>query len=215
MYEGVEPADKASTQHPDLGAFTESSFLWPDEDDPAWFIRLWWSLVDGRYEVTGFEMGPAPLGGKQVPLTATLLRSVPLGTLIEEGRRYQIAYKNEMVADLEGDQEFREMFSEHGSDPDVLLRGSVRELEVLTNPPARNRSYNEDHWRRVTAVYDRAWATGWPPTRAVAEQFGVTRSTAAKWVSNCRKKGLLPPTQKTRPRGNPVNGEADGVGNQN
>ena len=210
MYEGVEPADKASTQYSDLGAFSESSVLWPDEDDPAWFIRLWWRLVDGRYEVTGFEMG-STLGNRA--LTATLLRSVPLGALIEEGRRYQIAYENKKVADLEGDQEFRESFNELGLDPDDLLRMSVRELEVLTNPPARSR-YNEDHWRRVTAVYDRAWATGWPPTRAVAEHFGVTRSTAAKWVSNCRKKLLLPPTQKTRPRGNPMIGEADGVGDQ-
>ena len=206
MYEGVEPSG--------LGAFTESTFIWPDEeDDPAWIISLSWGLVDGRYEVYGFDMRPAPMcswATYKGPLTATLLRSVPLGTLIEEGRRYQIAYENEMVADLEGDQKFRESFIETGSDPDDVLRSSVRELEVLTNPPARSR-YNEDHWRRVTAVYDRA---GSAPTRAVAEHFGVPRSTAGKWVSNCRKKRLLPPTQKTRPRGNPMIGEADGVGDQ-
>jgi hypothetical protein len=133
--------------------------------------------------------------------------------LIAEGRRYQIGLEKESATDLASDQEYRDMFADQGYDPEDVLRDVLREIDVLENPSPRSR-YNEEHWKLVAAVYDRAWAAGQTPTRDVAEHFRVTRSTAAKWVSNCRKRGLLPPTQKTRPRGNPMIGGADGVGGE-
>ena len=41
---------------------------------------------------------------------------------------------------------------------------------MLENPPPRSR-YDEEHWKKVTAVYDEAWAAGSTPTKAVAERF--------------------------------------------
>lgn len=209
----------ASEEDPDWGVFRESSFLWPDEDDPAWLIRLRWCLVDGRYEVSGFEMNAVRDNG--ILLTATLLRSVPLGSLIEKARRNQIAFKKESAVLLQRTQESRDTFAEIGYPTDESLQyslkelqqGILKEIEVLENPPPRSR-YDEEHWKLVTEVYDRAWAAGSAPTRDVANHFCVTRTTAAKWVSNCRKRGLLPQTQKTRPRGNPMTGGVDGVGGE-
>lgn len=208
MDEGSSPRDIESAEDPDWGVLRESSSLWPDENDPAWLIRLRWHLVDGRYEVSGFEMNA--VRDNRTPLTATLLRKVALGSLIEDGLRNQIAFKKKSAGILQRTKESRDTFAEIGYPTNESLQDSLKaleqdtleEIEVLENPPPRRR-YNEEHWELVTAVYDEAWAAGsLTPTKAVAEYFNKTRSTAAKWVSICRKSGLLPPTQKTRPRGN-------------
>jgi len=114
---------------------------------------------------------------------------------------------------LKTDRETRALVVRQGADPDDDLQGILKELDFLERPAARRR-YDTEHWRLVAATYDKAWATGSAPTRDVAEHFGVTRSTAGKWVSICRKMGLLPPTQKTRARGNPLTGGTDGMGTE-
>lgn len=58
----------------------------------------------------------------------------------------------------------------------------------------RNR-VTEDHLRDVVAVYREADADGRPPTRAVADHFETSHSTAARWVGHARRNGLLGPTQ--------------------
>ena len=215
--------------------FEATSLLWPDGDDAAWLIRLWWHVIDGRAEVVGLEIhsthrdtqGELVIGElRGGPLNATFLRSVPLGSLIEEGRRMLTEMWKDQVARIEsGEFSALEMdedvVEKLGWDPRVpspaarrlILDDTRQRVESLENPPPRRR-YDEEHWARVAAVYDEAWAAGSTPTKDVAEYFGVTRSTAAKWVSICRKKGLLPPTQKTKPRGNPKIGGADGVGDK-
>jgi Helix-turn-helix domain len=46
---------------------------------------------------------------------------------------------------------------------------------------------------RVAALYRRAVAAGSPPSAAIASEFGITRSTARKWVQRARARGLLGP----------------------
>lgn len=61
----------------------------------------------------------------------------------------------------------------------------------------RNRITRE-HLQQVADVYHQAGVKGEPPTRAVADGFGVSHSTAAKWVGHARREGLLPATVKGR-----------------
>ncbi|MET8826044.1 hypothetical protein ABZX40_13310 [Streptomyces sp. NPDC004610] len=49
------------------------------------------------------------------------------------------------------------------------------------------------HLEDVAAVYLEARDDGKSPTRAVAEHFHISHSTAAKWVMHARRKGLLKP----------------------
>lgn len=52
---------------------------------------------------------------------------------------------------------------------------------------------NGGQLERVAAVYRRAVAAGEPPSAAIASEFGITRSTARKWVQRARERGLLGP----------------------
>lgn len=47
----------------------------------------------------------------------------------------------------------------------------------------------------VAAVYRIAYLVGLPPTRAVANQLEVARSTAGRWVQAARRKGFLGPAE--------------------
>jgi hypothetical protein len=46
---------------------------------------------------------------------------------------------------------------------------------------------------RVATLYRRATAAGSPPSAAIASEFGITPTTARKWVQRARAKGLLGP----------------------
>lgn len=61
----------------------------------------------------------------------------------------------------------------------------------------RNRITRE-HLEQVAEVYREADAAGAPPTRAVQARFSTTHSTAAKWVSQARKEGVLGPAINSR-----------------
>lgn len=61
-----------------------------------------------------------------------------------------------------------------------------------------------EHLTEVARIYREAMQRGEAPTRAVAAWGGpgaqgpVAKGTAAKWISTCRRHGLLPPTQRGR-----------------
>jgi hypothetical protein len=59
----------------------------------------------------------------------------------------------------------------------------------------------DGHLEEVSKVYRAADLVGKPPTRAVAEHFGVAHSTAAKWVGTARRNGKLETVAETIERG--------------
>jgi hypothetical protein len=48
-------------------------------------------------------------------------------------------------------------------------------------------------FERVAALYRRAVAAGWAPSAVIAAEFGVSPTTARKWVQRTRARGLLRP----------------------
>ncbi len=73
--------------------------LWPSARHGPWFIELHWQVIDGRAECVGFDLRSSLPEGhrlstgyrgilrrKGTPLTATLLRSIPVGQLVAEHR---------------------------------------------------------------------------------------------------------------------------------
>ncbi|HEX2363279.1 MAG TPA: hypothetical protein VHI11_14520 [Jiangellaceae bacterium] len=55
------------------------------------------------------------------------------------------------------------------------------------------RPIDQEHLTEVADVYDAAETR---PTQAVADRFGVPRSTAARWVWLARRSGFLPPAER-------------------
>lgn len=61
-----------------------------------------------------------------------------------------------------------------------------------SDPVKRRNRITEEHLKQVSESYLTADALGLPPTKAVAQDFNTSHSTAAKWVGAARRKGLLP-----------------------
>lgn len=71
-------------------------------------------------------------------------------------------------------------------------------------------TYDATHFAQVAEVYIEAARAGQHPTAAVREHFTVSRSAAAKWVARCRDMGLLPPTERGKPRAVDPEGKEQG-----
>jgi transposase len=64
---------------------------------------------------------------------------------------------------------------------------------VAASRPKRGRPpvLDPSHFEDVASIYLDASARGESPLSAIAAEKGVARSTAAKWASQCRERGLL------------------------
>lgn len=57
----------------------------------------------------------------------------------------------------------------------------------------QRRKITPEHLQMVAATYEEAQRSTAPPTRAVADVYEVSHSTAAKWIGKARAAGYLPP----------------------
>jgi transposase len=124
-------------------------------------------------------------------LTAVALRGVPLRALVDK-------------ALFEETKSLRSWARDGG-----LSERQRRELGMLVaaaesslgRAPGRPPLYSEAHFLDVAVEYTEAWKAGGHPRQAVADRWRVSPATAAKWVARARQMGLLPPTERGRPRG--------------
>lgn len=82
--------------------------------------------------------------------------------------------------------------------------GPLGDLPLLFegDGPKRRQADDVEHFKAVAAVYQAAMATPGRkrPTVAVKDHFGVSHSTATKWVHHARDElHLLPPTTPGKP----------------
>jgi hypothetical protein len=83
---------------------------------------------------------------------------------------------------------------EDGSKQPIAGSGfDIQDWAVQSLAPRRKHRITPELLERVAQVY--MAASGWP-TKAVAEEFQISRSTAATWVGQARKDGFLPPVEK-------------------
>jgi hypothetical protein len=78
------------------------------------------------------------------------------------------------------------------------LRNDYAHFAYSATNPQRRRLVTTDHLTEVSKVYREAVAGGASPTKSVAAHFTTTHSTAARWVREARKVGLLGPSLGTR-----------------
>lgn len=142
--------------------------IWPPDDHPedaAYAIKVDWEKFEGRYEpksITVTTRRPDITG----PITGTVLRSLPIGKITDYMRaRVQDNTRRKIERGVEVPEEWLEAWE----------KGEKPRLGV-------------EHYERVAEVYKQAFAAGASPTKAVAETFKVSSSTAASWVSRARHK---------------------------
>lgn len=159
--------------------------VWSDPATGSWSITLTWRRVSERYECVGFALNqPAP-GTAYV--TAALVRSVPVGRLIEETRRIAGSVAENLAAGY--------------TDADMTRGFEGIAAGFKTPAGGRPRMYDDEHYRNVAAFYAAAWRGSAAPTKFVETTYGVSHSTAARWVHESRKRGFLGATDERRAGG--------------
>lgn len=84
-----------------------------------------------------------------------------------------------------------------GADLEKLHRNTRRRQEAPRRPGRRGHS--DDFYREVSEYYrHRRWAGSTSPTQDLANEYGVTRNTAAGWVKVARERKLLPLAHRNR-----------------
>jgi len=177
---------------------------WPDRGRGPLRIEVHLQPIDGRLECVGLLFGILKTYpteddvsaflpyGKPHALKASLLRDLSLPDLIERAIASHISVLDDFAS----------------SDPSGWLAGyedtpkwAAEMVEAIEQRPKKTGrpAHGAEHWVKVVAVYRQAHIERRPPTQAVAKAFEVNKSTAAKYVAEARKRGLLPPTTRGKP----------------
>jgi hypothetical protein len=164
-----------------IGPIVTGPIRWPKPSGP-YEVTLRFEWIDGRWECTGVDVRAVDAAGaKPEIVTASLLRSLPLGRLID---KHLVTFKTAITTED--------------------IDGTVYRFESdYTGRPKRGGrpvKYGPEHYVEVARTYREAYERRRTPTRAVAARFKVSETAAAKWVAKCRDLGLLPQTTKGKAR---------------
>lgn len=164
--------------------------LWRDEKSGSWRLTLRLELVEGRLECTRFGIEAMP--GSPAGIKTTVLRKLPLARLVDQLRDEHIRGFEWLGAETQ-------IWGAGGRSDEA---GDIAALRAaIRTKPGRPVMYDDDHYRQVAAIYSAAEASRQPPAKAVADNLGVARTTAIKWVQRARERGFLPPTTRGKSAG--------------
>lgn len=156
----------------------------------TWALTVHFGEIDGRLECVGLDVRSfkehqgelIPLGDHLERLSASLLREIPVASKVTAARSI-LGFAARRKA-------------KQSRTPARTRRA----LERFDPSAVRRPAYSDDHWQEVAEVYRAAWQVAGRPTKAVRDHFHVSQSTAAKWVTTCRARELLPRTDQGRPK---------------
>jgi hypothetical protein len=140
--------------------------------------------------------------GFDAPINGEALRRLPIDALRRQAT-HQVAFR--VVPDPEGGapQLVPAVPPEDlalTDDQRAAVERQFRETYAQqTRAPRRRGPLRDEDLRHVAQVYRAAIARGQPPTRSVAEDCGVARSTAGRWVAEARRRGVLGPAKARQP----------------
>jgi hypothetical protein len=139
-----------------------------------WQVELTWRYHDGevRAEPTEMRIRFGPGREHDSTVTASLVRNLPLGNMIEESRRALIAKAARQV-------------DEPSAVPNEMW------AKFAGVGPRRGTEITPEQDQAAAAVYRQAWKDAKPVTAAVAEHFDISKSAASKRIGKARAAGLL------------------------
>ncbi len=173
----------------------EAVITWKATDGSLWQLCFYVKPVAGRAECVGLDITSHPYaeGPERGTLSAATMRDLDFATQLARARRDALPRLRRLM-DL-GRRLGVLDDSELADEAAVMAQGAGRE-------GGRHAPYTKDERKRVVDEYLQAVATGsTTPTRDVSEHLGMSRHQAAKLVQRCRKKGLLPKTDRGVARG--------------
>lgn len=193
VWDGIAPTISAQGR---LGG-TVGATRWGAKALPTWFFATWQApdlpftltmeitTMSDEPEINRFNI-ERTLPSVGEPITGVLLRDLPLGRLLR--------------AALEAAARPIEEISGKGIPPGAFRVPGVTPPgmgEVSGRPqlPGRGRPMDQETLQAVASIYLSAQRAGRPPTQAVTDAFGTSRSTAGRVVVQARKAGLLPPAR--------------------
>lgn len=159
--------------------------------DGARCVIIELGTVDGRWAATGIDVrsyGPRAKGTVS-PLTVRQLRALPLGDLI---RRAGVELGEVLSGVIEkegGGEVVRDHLGRHRVS--IAGAGAKLGLEKLQAPPRRSKRIPRALLDNAARIYQAADLPAGHPTKAVADEMKIPRSTASKWVRRCRDLGLI------------------------
>ncbi len=161
------------------------------DDQDRWTYVVWgswprqlrvgvqWRVLEGEWECVGLRIETAA-GTCSRPLLAGDLRSIRMGRLLDLARHA-----------IEIDQ---------GTGQGLPRGIAPGQSDESQEQPAPKRKGGRP-LLEAKRIYAEALGRGEPPNKAIAKHFGVKPNTAAKWIVECRKKGLLGRTKQGRAGG--------------
>jgi hypothetical protein len=171
---------------------------WPDETKGPWEIVLAFvQLPDGSEPCVGVSIrwvDPRRTRTHPIEVSTTLVRSIPIGTLIDERRR-SLAESIARKQHVEGWARTRRRGERLASlaPPAEAVEVVRQQLEGRRGKPGRPPTRNAKFYAKVAQVYGEAYVGGQNPTQAVAAAIPLSRSGAGKAVYRARQLGLLGP----------------------
>lgn len=136
-----------------------------------------------------------PILSEPHSLKAEILRKLHLSELVE---RAIADYRESLEKAVEVDPSEWGPYAEIFEDLKEWAQEMLPAIEQRSKGTGR-KGHPPERWVKVAAVYREAHAQRQPPTLAVANEFNVSKSTAAKYVAKARHLGLLPPTTRGKP----------------
>jgi hypothetical protein len=174
-------------------------------DGAMWGIHIEWGAFNGRIDPARLSISCPE--GTALPVTASRIRRMPLGSVIAELRRQGVpaAYASdvlehldELIDDLQNTLENHENRGEaydpwtrHRIEDAERRQALATKLREVALGPQRGRRRSQSDLEAVAAVYKDAFALGRPVQAAVAEHFHLSVSAAAKRIMAARQAGLL------------------------
>ncbi len=150
------------------------------------------------------EHGPLPKGiiVNAAPRTKStykdalkLLKGAPIDALIHQAlldAALSLRWDSGIFAD--GPKSLQDLTDEDRVRAAEGVKKLEPQIEAAARPPVRRRTVTKKLLEDVARVYRSAFEEGRPPTQAVADHFEITHASAARWVREARKAGILGPS---------------------
>lgn len=149
-----------TNQHPPLDSTPSPIHRWTSKHGGDWELAFDTAERSGRQQIVGLHITASELN--KSPITAELIRSIPLASLLQVYLRSQKPKGKPAIT------------------PSPKQVGSKQGTPL-----------GEDLLKSVAAIYRQAINTGQSPTQAIAQQFGISESTAAKRIQKAREHHFL------------------------